>query len=65
MSREQTVFFWPIDPRDENHKDPEGVGSMPPLRGGGSKARGASRLKGGEGEGGFKVEGGGGGGGGR
>ena len=25
LSRRQTVFFLPIDPRDENHKDPEHI----------------------------------------
>ena len=25
LSRRQTVFFLPVDPRDENHKDPEHI----------------------------------------
>ena len=29
LSRRQTVFFLPIDPRDENHKDPEHLDSVP------------------------------------
>ena len=32
LSRRQTVFFLPIDPRDENHKDPEHVGFSVPRR---------------------------------
>ena len=25
MSRRQSVFFLPVDPRDENHRDPENI----------------------------------------
>ena len=32
LSRRQTVFFLPIDPRDENHKDPEHIGFSVPHR---------------------------------
>ena len=32
LSRRQTVFFLPIDPRDENHKDPEHVDFSVPRR---------------------------------
>ena len=32
MSRRQTVFFLPIDPRDENHKDPEHIDFSVPRR---------------------------------
>ena len=32
LSRRQTVFFLPIDPRDENHKDPEYIDFSVPLR---------------------------------
>ena len=28
LSRRQTVFFLPIDPRDESHKDPEDIDSL-------------------------------------
>ena len=31
-SKRQTVFFLPIDPRDENHKDPEHIGFSVPRR---------------------------------
>ena len=32
LSRRQTVFFLPIDPRDENHKDPEYIDYSAPRR---------------------------------
>ena len=32
LSRRQTVFFLPIDPRDENHKDPEHIDFSVPRR---------------------------------
>ena len=32
LSRRQTVFFFPIDPRDTNHKDPEHIDFSVPLR---------------------------------
>ena len=32
LSRRQTVFFLPIDPRDENHKDPEYIDFSVPRR---------------------------------
>ena len=32
LSRRQTVFFLPIDPRDKNHKDPEYIDFSVPLR---------------------------------
>ena len=32
LSRRQTVFFLPIDPRDENHKDPEYIDFSVPHR---------------------------------
>ena len=32
LSRRQTVFFLPIDPRDENHKDPEHIDFSVPHR---------------------------------
>ena len=32
LSRRQTVFFLPIDPRDKNHKDPEYVDLSVPRR---------------------------------
>ena len=32
MSRRQTVFFFPIDPRDESHKDPEHIDISVPRR---------------------------------
>ena len=32
LSRRQTVFFLPIDPRDENHKDPEHIDLSVPRR---------------------------------
>ena len=32
LSRRQTVFFLPIDPRDENHKDPENIAFSVPRR---------------------------------
>ena len=32
LSRRQTVFFLPIDPRDENHKDPEHIDFSAPRR---------------------------------
>ena len=32
MSRRQTVFFLPVDPRDENHKDPEHIDFSVPRR---------------------------------
>ena len=32
LSRRQTVFFLPIDPRDENHKDPENIDFSVPRR---------------------------------
>ena len=32
LSRRQTVFFLPIDPRDESHKDPEHIDSSVPRR---------------------------------
>ena len=32
LSRRQTVFFLPIDPRDENHKDPERIDFSVPRR---------------------------------
>ena len=32
LSRRQTVFFLPIDPRDENHKDPEFIDFSVPRR---------------------------------
>ena len=32
LSRRQTVFFLPIDPRDKNHKDPEYIDSSVPRR---------------------------------
>ena len=32
LSRRQTVFFFPIDPRDENHKDPEHIDFSVPRR---------------------------------
>ena len=32
LSRRQTVFFLPIDPRDENHKDPEHIDFTIPRR---------------------------------
>ena len=32
LSRRQTVFFLPIDPRDKNHKDPEYVDFSVPRR---------------------------------
>ena len=28
LSRRQTVFFLPVDPRDEDHKDPEYIGLL-------------------------------------
>ena len=30
MSRRQTVFFLPIDPRNESHRDPEYIGFSAP-----------------------------------
>ena len=30
LSRRQTVFFLPVDPRDESHKDPEFIGFSVP-----------------------------------
>ena len=32
LSRRQTVFFLPVDPRDENHKDPEHIDFSVPRR---------------------------------
>ena len=32
LSRRQTVFFFPIDPRDEHHKDPEHIDFSVPRR---------------------------------
>ena len=32
LSRRQTVFFLPIDPRDENHRDPEHIDFSEPRR---------------------------------
>ena len=32
LSRRQTVFFLPIDPRDESHKDPEHIDVSVPRR---------------------------------
>ena len=32
LSRRQTVFFLPFDPRDENHKDPEHIDFSVPRR---------------------------------
>ena len=32
LSRRQTVFFLPIDPRDENHQDPEHIDFSVPRR---------------------------------
>ena len=32
LSRRQTVFFLPVDPRDENHKDPERIDFSVPRR---------------------------------
>ena len=32
LSRRQTVFFLPIDPRDKNHKDPEHIDFSVPRR---------------------------------
>ena len=31
-SKRQTVFFWPIDPRDKGHKDPEQIDFTVPRR---------------------------------
>ena len=32
LSRRQTVFFLPVDPRDENHRDPEIIDYSVPRR---------------------------------
>ena len=32
ISRRQSVFFLPVDPRDENHRDPENIDYSVPRR---------------------------------
>ena len=32
LSRRQSVFFLPVDPRDENHRDPENIDYSVPRR---------------------------------